>query len=80
MVVCNGESCDKNGEGYCRDCFVKDWEEGTWDCNQCRERFREGASAIMSRQRQEIESLRQEIKRLRLENEELRDRDGPSSS
>lgn len=38
VVVCNG--CVK--EGCCRDCFVKDWEEDTWDCNQCRERFREG--------------------------------------
>ncbi len=78
VVVCDGEGCDRSG--YCQDCLVKDWEEDTWDCNDCRERFREGASAIMSRQHLEIESLRQEIDRLRLENEELRDRDGSSSS
>ena len=78
VVVCDGEGCDKNG--YCQDCFVKDWEEDTWDCNDCQERFREEASAIMSRQHLQIASLHQEIERLRLENEELRDRDGSSSS
>lgn len=75
MLVCNGDGCETEGKGYCRDCFVTDWEEGTWDCNQCSTRFGEEARAERPRLRNEVESLRLEIRSLRQENAELRRRE-----
>ena len=76
-MECGENDCYAGG-GFCRDCFVKDWEEGTWDCNECCLKFGGEASAIIHRLRDQVELQLQEIERLRLENEELRDRDGSS--
>ena len=73
--MCDGEGCLKEGEGYCRDCFVTNWDEGTWDCNQCSTRYGEEAGAIISRLREEVELQRLEISSLRQENTELRCRE-----
>ena len=73
--MCDGEGCVKDGEGFCGDCFVKEWEEDPWDCNDCRERFGAEANAERLRLRNEVECQRQEIRSLRQENAELRRRE-----